>query len=357
MAIYHAGIVVAFVYMVASRSSIVQVPLHFAFLLVPLQVWYRRNGARDFLRVAALAFLILAVLRFALAASALGELAATGPRSEIERVVLAPLPGVVFPLVSVELVTVLALLAGLAWVDVYGPQVVRWRSIYRMLAATAGSCVLALATIVLLSANHGFVESLTQLFGNILELFRKAAAGATGADIPLPKMPDGAALTQSFWDYLFASFVFGYFVNLAGAWYVGDRIAARSRFGGARSLARFALPDIMVWPLIGTWAVVLLGRFATLGYLRAFALNAGLILLALYAVQGLAIIETLLARSRAGQGAGPRRWPLFGVMMLLLVPVMAVVALVVIPLVGVSEIWVKYRVERKDETDEGQGDT
>ena len=353
VAIYHGGIVVSFAYMAASRWSILQVPLHFAFLLVPLQVWYRRNGARDFLRVASLAFLILAALRLALAASALGELAAAGPRSEIERAVLAPLPGVVFPLVSVELVTVLALMAGLAWVNVYGPLVVQWRSIYRMLAATAASCVLALATITLLSANHGFVESLTVLFGNVVQLFAKAAAGA---DVPLPKLPEGPAMIQAFWDYLFGSFVFGYFVNLAAGWTVGDRVAVRNRFRRERSIARFALPEATVWPLIVAWAVVLLGRFAKLGYLGAFALNAGLILLALYAVQGLAIIETLVAR-RAGRRAQGTRWLVLAMMLALLVPALAVLALVVIPLVGVSEIWVRYRVERKDGTDEGQGDT
>jgi hypothetical protein len=177
--------------------------------------------------------------------------------------------------------------------------------------------------------------------------------------MPVPRLPDGAAMMEAFWDYLFASFVFGYFVNLAGAWYVGDRIAARNRFD--RRLSRFTLPDAMVWPLIGAWAVVLMGRFAKLGYLRALALNAGLILLALYAVQGLAIIETLLARmARSGatrQGAQARRWPVFGLILVLLVPALTVLALVVIPLVGVSEIWVKYRIERKEETDEGQGDT
>jgi hypothetical protein len=102
--------------------------------------------------------------------------------------------------------------------------------------------------------------------------------------------------------------------------------------------------------------VVLAGRFAKLGYLRAFALNAGLVLLALYGAQGLAIIGTLMARRRAARGA-QARWPLFAFLLAMLVPALTVAAMVVIPLVGVSEIWIKYRIERKDETDEGQGDT
>jgi hypothetical protein len=357
VAIYHGGIVVVALFtLAASRWSVIQVPLHFAFLLAPLQVWYRRNGAADFLRVAALAFVILAALRGALAVSALRELAAAAPQSALERTVLAPLPGVIFPMVSVELVTVLALLAGLAWVNVYGPQVVPWRTVYRMLSVTAGSCVLALATIVLLSANHAFVESLTRLFVNVFDMIARAAAGAVGPEALPPRPPDSAAMVQLFWDYLFASFVFGYFLNLAGAWYVGDRIAARNRFDRGRKLARFSLPDVMVWPLIASWAVVLAGRFAKLGYLRAFALNAGLVLLALYGAQGLAIIATLMARRRAARG-GQARWPLFAFLLAMLVPALTVAAMVVIPLVGVSEIWIKYRIERKDETDEGQGDT
>ncbi len=353
VAAYHAGIVVAFAYMVASRSTLVQVPLHFAFLLVPLQVVYRRSGPRDFLRVSALAVLVLAALRVALAASALRELAAAGPQSEIERVVLAPLPGVVFPLVAIELLTVIALLAGLVWVNIYGPAVLRWRTIYLALAATACSAVVALGAIAALAGNHAFVESMKLLFANVMDLFSKAAAQA---DATLPKLPGADEMLRTFWDYLFGSFVFGYFLNLAGSWYVGGRIGSRNRFAEGAKLQAFQLPDLMVWPLIASWSVVLLGRFATLGWLRAFALNAGLILLALYAVQGLAVIETLLARSRRGPEGG-RRLLVMGLLVALVVPVLTVVAMVVVPLVGVSEIWIKYRIERKEGTDEGQGDS
>ncbi len=350
VAVYHGGIVVAFLTMVASRWSLVQVSLHFAFLLVPLQVVYRRNGPRDFLRVSALAFLLLAGLRVALAASALGDLARPAHQSDVVRAMLAPLPGVLYPLVSVELVTVLALLAGLAWVNVYGPTIVPWRAAYRMLAATAAASVLALATIVLLAGNHAFVESLQQLFGNFLEVARSAAARA---EMTVPQLGQGASMMQAYWDYLFGSLVFGYFVNLAAAWYLGNRIGARSRY--QKSLAAFSLPEVFVWPLIASWTVVLIGRFVKLGHLRAFALNAGLILLALYGVQGLAIIETLVARVRRGPES--RRWLLIAVLLALFVPALGVLALVVIPLVGVSEIWIKYRIERKEQTDEGEGDT
>jgi hypothetical protein len=348
---YHVGILVAVAYALAARSSVVQVPLHFAFLLVPLQVIYHRRGAADFVRVSLLAVALLAVFRLALAASALGELAGAGAQNEMERA-LAPLPGVIFPWIAVEIVTVLALIAGLAWVNIYGPAYVKWRATYRILAATAGSSVLALLTIALLAANHGFVESMKQLLTNVMGLFRTAAQQA---EVSPPPLPDASLIMRAFWEYLFGSFVFGYFVNLAGAWYVGGRIAARSRLGAAGSaLAGFALPEVMVWPLIGSWAVVLAGRFAPLGYLRVFALNAGLVILALYGVQGLAIVESLIARKKRAVDAG--RYLLVGLLVVLVVPALTILALVVLPLVGVSEIWVQYRVERKERSDEGEGD-
>ncbi len=356
VAAYHAGIVVAFAYMLASRSALVQVPLHFAFLLVPLQVVYRRSGPRDFLRVSVLAVLLLAALRVALAASALHELAAAGPQSEIERVVLAPLPGVVFPLIAVELLTVVALLAGLAWLDIYGPALLRWRTIYLALAATGCAAVVALGAIAALGRNHAFVGSIKQLFGNVTDMFARWVAQAGGqAGVQPPKMPGADEMLRTFWDYLFGSLVFGYFLNLTGAWYIGGRVGSRNRFDEGARLRRFALPDVIVWPLIVSWSVVLLGRFAALGWLRAFALNAGLILLALYAVQGLAVIETLLARRRRGPDA--RRLLFLGLLVALVVPALTVAALVIVPLVGVSEIWIKYRIERKEETDEGEGDS
>jgi hypothetical protein len=355
VAIYHAGLIVAFLHyaqIAASRVPLVPVPLHYAFLLVPLQVVYRREGAAQFLRVSVLSVAMLVAVRVALAASALHELATAGPQNEIERIVLAPLPGVIAPWFAVEVVTAAVLVAGLAWVNIYGPMFLRWRTVYRVLAATGAASVVALGIIVMLAANHAFVDSIKQLFTNFMDYVRKASAQA---EAPLPKLPDMDAMMRLFWDYMFSGFVSGYFLNLAGSWFIGTRMALRGRTNVGPRLRGFELPEVMVWPLIASWAIVLVGHYTKLGYVAAFALNAGLILLALYAVQGLAIIETLLARSRRGPDAS--RLMFLGLVAAFVVPLLTILALVVVPLVGVSEIWVKYRVERKEQTDEGEGDT
>ena len=348
--IYHAGIILSFITMLAAaRSSMVQIPVYFLFLLVPLQIVYVRRGADVFMRVAGLAFAMLLVLRVLLATSALRELADAPPAGRLEAVVLAPLPQVVVQLVFVEMITAAALFAGLIWVNVYSPAMVRWRLTHRLLAATGAAGVVGLLASAALAGSADFVAGMTELFKNVMAVFREAADNAGqafsfgGADPEL--------LMRAFWDYLLGGFIFGYFVNLSGAWYLGGVWGSRSRLAGRPALGGYALPDIMIWPLIGCWAIVLAARFTALGHVRDVALNGGLVFLFLFGLQGLGVLQHLVARSPRLRDS--RRYWMVAVLVLLFAPRLATAVLVAVPLLGVSEIWVKYRSRWKGESDEG----
>ena len=160
-------------------------------------------------------------------------------------------------------------------------------------------------------------------------------------------------MMRTFFEYVLGGFLFGYFVNLGGAWYVGRLWKARMPGADNRRLrlSGFSVPDRLVWPLIVAWAVVLVGRVAPLGILSAIALNVGMVLLAVFGLQGLGIAGYLADRNPTVLAF--RRFWLLGLALALVIPRLAVLLLVGIPAVGVSEIWVKYRSHTEGESDEG----
>ena len=88
-----------------------------------------------------------------------------------------------------------------------------------------------------------------------------------------------------------------------------------------------------------------------MGLTRSVALSVGLLFLLLFGLQGLGVLQHLIARSPRLREM--RRFRFMGILILVFAAPVRQVALVLIPLVGVSEIWIQYRVERKGEKNEG----
>jgi hypothetical protein len=353
--IYHVGIVASFIFMLLARASVVQIPIYFAFLLVPLQITYVRRGPEAFTWTALLAFGLLLFLRLLLAGSALRELSA-GVDRDLETVVLAPLPDVIGPMVAIEMVTVGALIGGLIWLNLYSRQHLPWRTTYRILAATGAATVVGLLTVVTLQGRSGFVESLTDLFANVLDMFRRALSETLEGQAPPPMegvFSDPQALLGAFWDYVLAGFGFGYFVNVGAALYLGTSWGIGPGSGRSRPALRdFRLPENFVWPLIGSWALVLLNQYVPLGLLKTVAMNAGFICLFLFGMQGLGIIQHLMERNPRRR-MQLNRIVIIALVAALFIPILTVAALVLVPLLGISEIWVNYRYPQKGDNNEG----
>ncbi|MGM0431224.1 MAG: DUF2232 domain-containing protein [Spirochaetota bacterium] len=145
------------------------------------------------------------------------------------------------------------------------------------------------------------------------------------------------------------SFLLGAAVQLGISIYIGRQIHIRRSLAQDSWFAGFKVPEVFVWPFMISWAVVLLSQITSLGFLEIIAWNAGLVIGFIYFFQGAAILS-FLVRKR-----GMRLTP--GIMVLLFavllfIPGVNIVLVVGIPLLGISEIWIRYRVVNKENTDE-----
>ena len=108
------------------------------------------------------------------------------------------------------------------------------------------------------------------------------------------------------------------------------------------TVSRWRVPDVLLWPFLGAWTVVLLLLVTKAPYLaRALALQVALSLGVLYAVQGVAIIVHFLLRR--GVHVNPSKLATFVFLLAFVVPGLNVLVIFALPLLGVTESWFTYR--------------
>jgi hypothetical protein len=107
----------------------------------------------------------------------------------------------------------------------------------------------------------------------------------------------------------------------------------------------FRLPDTYIWPLIGSLAVVLIGLMTPLGVLDLVAWNLAAIVLFLYGVSGIGVLQFFLRKFRVPRGMRVLLAIMLGV--LLLSPRANLAVIILVPGLGVSEIWLRYRTRER----------
>jgi hypothetical protein len=306
--------------------------LGFLLFLVPVQVALVRRGPSSFYAAAGLSFVLVMGARLIFVGGGLAEAR---------------------PFLVAEAATVAALLGGLVLVQL--PEIeqgllrTRLRRVPRLLAITALAGLLAVPLILYLRADESFVSGLREMFTGLAAALDRTLGASEGLDLPAggaSGLIKPEALMEAVREFLWRSFLFGYFFVLAFAWWVGSVIGARTIGQKARvtPLKDFRLPDGYVWPLIASLAVVALNLVVHLGVLELAAWNLLLIMMLLYGLVGLGIIRFLLRKYRLPPGL---RWLLVGVIIVMaLTPRLNLAVMVLVPGLGVSEIWVKYRKER-----------
>jgi hypothetical protein len=163
-----------------------------------------------------------------------------------------------------------------------------------------------------------------------------------------------ASLMRDFIDYSLRTYVFMYFLVLAFAWFTGGAIASRMYVPGQRTqrprLSAFRMESFYLWPLIAAGAMILLDRLMPISIVSAVGWNVGLVVWFLFGMQGLAIAKFVFEKHRL-----PRiLWTLTiaGICILLLRVDLNIVLIIAIPLLGVSENWIRYRISRDPEADD-----
>ena len=106
------------------------------------------------------------------------------------------------------------------------------------------------------------------------------------------------------------------------------------------------MPDFMVWPLIVSLLVVLVDRKISAGFIGFTGWNILLIMATLYGFKGLGIIQNFM---KILKFPPPMRMMIIFTLSLLLVqPGINYFILIGVPLLGVSEIWIKYEKNMKE---------
>jgi hypothetical protein len=307
----------------------------FVLFLIPLQAVLVRKGRRSFFISLALAFLLILGVRALLSR---GAAAAT-------------------PFVLLEMSVVAALIAGLVLIQLPElaalprQRLLTLRRVPRLLAATGVAGLLSVPLILYLQGNEAFSAGLREIFGSAATALNRAfgesdSLGLVGGG----QLFSAEGLQQAAGEILLRSYLFEYFLLLTGSWWAGTIIGSRSTGGKAQltKLVDFRLGDGYVWPLIASLAMVLLSLVVHIGVLGLAAWNALLILVFLYGLSGLGIIRFLLRKYKLPAGL---RWLLvLAIVILAFTPRVNLAIAILVPGLGVSEIWLKYRREERSTT-------
>lgn len=296
--------------------------------LVPLQAMASRKGVQGLLASAGVFFAVFLGIRFYPFV-----LSGGGSRPDI--------------LVFVEIGVVLLLLLGMIIVNL--PLQRRPRTLLLLLAATAAAGIAGVPSIIWLSGNAAFQQSMTNLYAEISRTLSGVFAPLDGVDSSLvSSLLEPAKLRQISEASFLRSLLADYAILLSFSWWAGQAASARTTaLFGARPTFRFAefrLEGWWLWPFIASGALILTDLFFGISSWAYAAWNVGLVLLFLYGLQGMAILRFLFEKHRI-----PRLlWMLLvvGLALLAASPRVGLFILLAVPVFGVSENWIRYRVHQ-----------
>jgi hypothetical protein len=297
--------------------------------LVPLQVVASRRGLKGLAVADGMFLVVFLAIRF-------WPLVMSGGRTPID--ILGWL----------EIALVVLFLLGVVIVNI--PLGRRPRTLILILAATGVAGAAALPAALLLPGNAAFQASMSQMFAEVSRVlsgvFAPAADGVGASFFASLLAPE--TLRKMTQEYFLRSMLVDYIALLTFSWWAGQAGASRTPvLFGAEPRFRFSgfrLESWWLWPFMAAAALVLLDLFFGLSFWAYAAWNVGLVLLFLYGLQGMAIVWFLFEKHHI-----PRfLWILLivGILVLAASPGAGLYIVLVVPLFGISENWIRYRVPR-----------
>ena len=298
-----------------------------AVFLIPLQVIATRRGVQGLLASAGLFIVVFLGIRL------FPMLQGGSVRPDI--------------LEYVETGIVALLLLGLIAVNV--PLQRRPRTLALIAAAAVAAGAAAVPCGLLLSQNAAFQSSMAGLFVDISKTLSAVFAPADAvAGSMLAPLLQPQKLRQIAEAYFLRTVVADYLMLLAFSWWAGQAAALRTAaLFGARPRFHFALFRLeggWLWPLIAAGALVLADLFFGISFWAYAAWNVGLGVMFLYGLQGLAVLRFLFEK----HGLPRMLWLLLIVVIGVLAasPRVGMFVMIALPVFGVSENWIRYRVPR-----------
>ncbi|HUX22817.1 MAG TPA: hypothetical protein VMW69_16395 [Spirochaetia bacterium] len=240
-----------------------------------------------------------------------------------------------FLLVSVEVAVNLLIVVGLDIVNVTWSGV--QRKLYRLLIATGIAGVVSLPFVLMLAASSEFAAVMRNQVAQVVTML-DASFGAGSNTLAHSLNVD--EILSYVRQVALGNYLFMFFLILTGVWRIGAIFAARSSLRRPAPLARFVLPVEFLWPILVAWGGVLADRLLHLGAFGYVAWNLAMIGAFLYGLQGVGIVQFLFARFHIGRGF--RLLIVVVLLFLVLFPGVGMVVAIAFPILGISELWVRY---------------
>jgi hypothetical protein len=302
--------------------------LGIVFFLIPLQILAARRGGWSMPAAGAVTFAFLL-------AEATSRFLMTG-RTEAVAVEL-----------GLGLTVAFVMISGLAVVNLASLR--RFRALVRLMIS-AGLAGLAVLPIIILAPRlEGFRITMLNTFTEVSTILRGFSPIAdTGSMGPLfASLFQPETLMKLFEQVFLRSFFVMYFMLIVFQWWAGSTAAARTipSSDPVPRLADFHLESFYLWPLIVSGAFILLDVTVGIWAFGYAAWNIGLVFMFLFGIQGMAIIKFLLEKYHL-----PRFiWAALVLTLAILLvfpqyPQLNLFFMIVIPALGVSENWIRFRV-------------
>jgi hypothetical protein len=210
-----------------------------------------------------------------------------------------------------------------------------------LLPAAAGTII-----IVLLNGNSpaagDVIDFYSRIFSEILSSAMPGAQELGSADfLFLLALEIMKATFLPFWFILFGSGV------------LLSEIAVQRKSSAAGPvktfLDNFSVSDKLLWPFIGSWMLVLLDIVFGLGTFGDLIWNAALVFLLFYGTAGISILSYWSRKKHVRMH--PLSWVILAIF-LLFIPGINVILIIAVPVLGLSEHWIHYRLASKEKIDE-----
>ena len=208
------------------------------------------------------------------------------------------------------------------------------------LLATVITAVVGIAVLQILHGNEAFVAYYRAQFSEMFNILKATVEASSNIDlVPMMDM-DVDTMRGHVSSVFYKGFLFAYFCILFVSYTFAlsvDRLT-KHEIG----MITVMIPNYFVWVLIASLSLVLVdARFQTAPVLGYVGWNIFLIVMFLYGLRGMGLIRQILEVRKVHPVM--RFFITFAALILLMHPRYGRVLLVGIPLIGVSEIWFKYK--------------
>ena len=295
-----------------------QTGFFFFLFLVPLQLLLFRSG----LKVAR-----IAVLGVGVALVYLGIRHTAQGASDVR-----------FSLLMVELVIPILLLGGFLLENGFFGNI--GGVLLNALLATVITALVSIAVLHVLLGNEAFIAYYKTQFSDMFNILKTTLAASSDIDlVPMMDM-DVDTMLSHVSSVFFKGFLFAYFCILFVSYTFALSVERLTKHEA--EIITVMIPDYFVWVLIVSLSLVLAdARFQLNPVLGYVGWNVFLIVMFLYGLRGMGLIRQMLEVRKVHPVV--RFFLSFAAVILLLHPRYGRVLLVGIPLVGISEIWFKYK--------------